>query len=222
WIYAHDSKTGIIFIIADSLEMSTSVMKGRLKYIKDAFYQSFIVDNNNLSNWDGDAEKFRNFNEVIKDYYQQWIKAEKSSNLADFFEIIGILQEILLFSKKIIEKYGNEEQQKSIYSKIEEFLAYIKKQTDENNIQEINKLLFSRDTDFSVININPDNCDTDFVKDTIKNIIENIFKNIKNEFGFNKSLDLFNEEGVFKYIITNYILIKNSNLDNFILKLFLE
>ena len=116
----------------------------------------------------------------------------------------------------------NEPSRENILAKIEiMFENYVANEYVKNN-PELSKISFSREAGINIITINPNNCDMVVLEKQIINLMRRIVTTIREEVGFEESLNYFVQEGLFDYILNNISLLNQLNLDTFLLKLFLR
>ncbi len=120
WIYMSEPDYNLLFVAADSKEMSAEALRGRLGIIKQGFLKRYASNAEAWKkNWYGDINLFQPFNNLIEDYYSQWIQTDVIATSAEFFDILGIFQQILNLIKKIIDKHTSDEKKKKIYNELE-------------------------------------------------------------------------------------------------------
>lgn len=222
WVYIQDKETNLLFIAADTKDTRGDILRARLDVIRVTFIQEYASEKNRWQGkWAGNIEIYKPFEKIIDEYYTQWQQAESVTTLAEFFDILGIFQQITNLTINIIEGYISEEKKQSIYEKIEKLLEdnvnleIVKENPDLNNIT------FERTIGFNIISIDPMTCDMIVTKKYIKKLIEQTIKILKVEEGFFSCLKYFNEENIFDYLLSNFDLLHDLNLITFFLKLFL-
>jgi hypothetical protein len=222
WVYISDKETNLLFIGADSKDVSADILRSRLDVIRQTFIQQYANEKNRWgSKWAGNVEIYKPFEQVIDEYYTQWKQAERITTVAEFFDILGIFQQILNLVINVIEGHLSDEKKEIIYEKIDEMfiihsnLAIVKKYPELNNIT------FERIIGFNIININPMNSNMYIVEKHIINLIRRIVKIVKEEEGYFPSLKYFVEENIFDYLLSNFSLLNDLNLFTFLLQLFL-
>jgi hypothetical protein len=222
WVYLEDKETSLLFIAADSKDVNSDILKGRLNVIKQEFLLRFVKDKTQWHNlWKGNVKIFDSFRNLIDEYYSQWKQVEKISTLAEYFDILGIFQQILNLIFNIIEGHISGVAKEAILSHIEHLFAYYSKHEIMKKEPELNKITFQRNVGINIISINPDNSDMITVEKHIINIIENIIKKIKKEIGYISWLNFFIKEKVLDYIISNISMLNEFNLLKFLMQLFL-
>ncbi|MFX0104685.1 MAG: hypothetical protein ACFE75_04250 [Candidatus Hodarchaeota archaeon] len=222
WVYISDKETNLLFIGADSKDVSADTLRSRLDVIRQTFIQQFADEKNRWgSKWAGNVEIYKPFEQIIDEFYTQWKQAERITTVAEFFDILGIFQQILNLVINVIEGHLSDGKKEIIYERIDEMfmihsnLAIVKKQP------ELNKITFERTIGFNIININPMNSDMYIVEKYIINLIRRIVKIVKEEEGYFPSLKYFIEENIFDYLLSNFNLLNDLNLFTFLLQLFL-
>ena len=222
WVYLLDKATGLLFIAAGGKEDNAEILRARLIVIRQAFIQEYIKDDTTAwrKTWTGNVEKFYPFKETIDQYYSDWIAAESVMNVAEFFDVLGIFQQ-LLFNVLATLNRVPENTRDSIHNKIEDLFENYKNDEFIKENPELGKISFSRESGVNIITINPNNCDIVLVQKQIINLVVDLVETVKIYVGFYKALKFFIEEDVFEYILNNIGLLHRLNLDKFLLKLFL-
>ena len=222
WVYIQDKETNLLFIAADSKEVNGETLRSRLDVIRQTFIQQYANSENRWgSKWAGNVEIYKPFENVIDEFYTQWKQAERITTVAEFFDMLGIFQQILNLIINVIEGHYSEKKKKRIYKKIEHmFKNYTELEIVKKN-PELSKINFQRKTGINIININPMNCDMLVAEKQLINLIQRMVEILKNEEGYFESLKLFIDENIFDYLISNFSLLNDLNLFIFLLKLFL-
>lgn len=222
WVYIQDKETNLLFIGADSKEVSADVLRSRLDVIRHTFIQQYANEKNRWgSKWAGNVEIYKPFENIIDEFYTQWKQAEHITTVAEFFDMLGIFQQILNLVINVIEGHLSDKKKRRIYKKIEGmFKNYSDLEIVKKN-PELSKITFERTIGFNIINIDPMNCDMYVVEKQIINLIRRIVEILKEEEGYFRSLKLFIEENIFDYLISNFNLLNDLNLFTFLLQLFL-
>ncbi|HUW89016.1 MAG TPA: hypothetical protein VMV43_00705 [Candidatus Nanopelagicaceae bacterium] len=223
WSYLEEKSANLLFVATSEKNISSNMLKARLNIIKHSFLEQFVSKNRDewKSLWKGNTEHFSSFKDIIDEYYSQWLIAEDVSAIAEYFDILGVFQQILNLLINVIEGHFTTEKKENIYVQIESmFTNYLNHQYVQNN-PELSKLSFSRTSGINIININPKNCDMLVVEKQIINLIKKITEMIKHEEGYYVTLHYFIEENIFDYLISNITLLNELNLFKFLLQLFL-
>jgi len=222
WSYIQDKETNLLFIGADSKEVSSDTLRSRLDVIRHTFIQQYAHEKNRWgSKWAGNVEIYRPFEEVIDEYYTQWKQAERISTVAEFVDMLGIFQQILNLVINVIENHLSEKKKNKIYKKIDNMFQNYSQLDIVKKNPELSSITFQRKTGINVININPMNCDTLIVEKQIINLVRRMVEILKDEEGYFTSLKLFIKENIFDYLISNFSLLNDLNLFIFLIKLFL-
>lgn len=222
WVYIQDKETNLLFIGADSKQVSGDTLRSRLDVIRHTFIQQYANEKNRWgSKWAGNVEIYKPFENVIDEYYTQWKQAERITTVAEFFDMLGIFQQILNLVINVIEGHLSEKKKKKIYKKIEEIFQNYSQLDIVKKNPELSSISFQRKTGINIININPMNCDMLIVEKQIINLTKRMVEILKNEEGYYTSLKLFIEENIFDYLISNFSLLNDLNLFIFLIKLFL-
>jgi len=223
WAYLEQKEINLLFVATSEKNISSSMLKARLNVIMQAFIEQYVSKNKEewMNLWKGNSELFYPFKDTIDEYYSQWLTAEDISTLAEYFDILGVFQQILNLLINVIEGHFTLEKKENIYTQIESmFTHYLNHKYVQNN-PELSKFSFSRSFGINIINIDPTNCDMLVVEKQIINLIKKITEMIKNEEGYYVTLHYFIEENIFEYLISNINLLNELNLFKFLLQLFL-
>ncbi|MBD3197696.1 MAG: hypothetical protein GF317_21770 [Candidatus Lokiarchaeota archaeon] len=222
WIYILEQQYNLLFIAADSKEENSEIMKARLNVIKNEFLKRYKdLYKKRGGNWDGDINVFNSFSRVVEDYYIQWEKVEDLSPIADFFDILGVFQRILIMINHIIEKRMYSKSRNQILEKIDQyfqFIAEMKKYRDQLGLDNIK---FSKESWFEILDINLMKSDKNIVIEYLKQILSQVVQALIEVKGTNLCLKYFHEEKVLFYIYNNLDLLKDLQLVKFFLRVFL-
>ncbi|MGQ4875533.1 MAG: hypothetical protein ACP6IY_15810 [Promethearchaeia archaeon] len=223
WVYLSHPESKLLFIAADTKDVDANIISARLNVIKQTFIKEYqMYDSSWRKTWNGNIEKFQSFKKVIEEFYMQWKQVAKVQNIAEFYDILLVFQQILNLLMDVIEGHFAIEIKEKIYSRIEDmFENYLNHQYVKAN-PELQKISFNRRDGFNIIDINPQNCDMIVVEKQIINLIKRVVNIIKFYAGPANSIKFFIEENIFKYILSNFNLLKALNLDQFLLQVFLE
>lgn len=222
WVYLEVKDLNLLFVAASEKNVNSDILKARLNIIKQVFIQEYASDQEKWNaSWKGNTEVYYSFKDTIDEYYDQWIMAEKVTDIAEYYNVLGVFQQILNMLMNVIEADIPLLKKEKIYYNIEKmFKNYLNHDYVKNN-QELRKFTFDRVTGINIININPANCDMLVVEKQIINLIRRIVNMIKLEEGYPNSLRYFIEENIFDYLISNLSLLNELNLFKFLLQLFL-
>lgn len=222
WIYISEPKYNLLFVAAGIKKMKTEILKSRLEVIKNAFVKEYKkVWEKKGQNWDGDIKIFNPFLQLIEDYYHQWEEVESLTLVADFFDILGIFQNLFIMLRNIIENKMYSKSKKEILDLIESHYNSYTNQKDFKAQPELKSITFSKDSWFDIIDINLIKCDKETVINHLKSILTQVIDVFKDVKGNNLCLKYFREEKVYLYVFNNIELLKDLNLDMFLLELFL-
>jgi len=222
WVYIQDKDTNLLFIGADSKEVKSDMLRARLDVIRHTFIQEFAGEKARWQGkWTGNVEIYRPFEKIIDEYYTQWKQAERITTVAEFFDILGIFQQILNLVINVIEGHLSDKKKNRIYNQIEEiFETYSKLDIVKKN-PELSQITFQRKIGINIISINPMNCDMVVVEREIINLIKRMVGILKRDEGYFTSLKYFIEENIFDYLLSNFSLLIDLNLFLFLIQLFL-
>ena len=223
WVYVEDRDVNLLFIAAANKHEKAEMLRARLNIIRQAFIQEYVKEKDQWEKiWTGNITMFKPFKNTIDEYYQNWLAAESVTTIAEFYDILGIFQQLLFDLLAIVQNQINEPSRENILAKIEiMFENYVANEYVKNN-PELSKISFSREAGINIITINPNNCDMLVLENQIINLMRRIVTTIREEVGFQESLNYFVQEGLFDYILNNISLLNQLNLDTFLLKLFLR
>ncbi len=222
WVYISEPKYNLLFVAAGTKQMKTEILKSRLGVIKNAFIKEFDkVWKKKGNSWNGNIKIFDPFVQLIEDYYHQWKEVENITQTADFFDILGIFQNIFIILRNIIEKRMYTKSKKEILNLIDSHYTSYINQKDFKNKPELKNITFTKDEWFNIIDINLIKCDKELIINNLKHLLALIVKILKEVKGNNSCFKYFREEKVYSYIFNNMKLLKDLNLDMYLLELFL-
>ena len=222
WIYILEPKFKLLFVVADVKEVKTEILMGRLNVLKEAFLKEFEkVWIKKKHSWDGNMNVYMPFLKVIEDYYGQWEEVESLNQVADFFDILGVFQQILILLRNILEKKMYTKSKDVILDRMQEVYNNFKKEEVYKSQPELENITFSKESWFNIIDINLLKCEKEVITKYLKSILRETVSILKEEKGKNLCLKYFSEERVYSYIYNNMELLKDLNLDMFFLELFL-
>jgi len=221
WVYIMDKDANLLFVAAGPKDVNAEILRARLNVIKQSFLQTYFTGEEKVKQkWNGNVEKYLPFKQTIDQFYSDWLAAETISTIAEFYDILGIFQQLFFDVLASIQKIPIESRVR-VYNKIENMFENYKKNEYVKKNPELGKISFSRDSGINIITINPNNCDMVVVEKQIINLLRRVINEIKNEIGPNESLKLFMEENILNYILNNIDMLHKLNLDKFLLQLFL-
>ena len=222
WVYISDKDTNLLFIAADSKDVTAETLRARLDVIRYTFIQQYAHEGNRWgSKWAGNVEIYKPFENVIDEYYTQWKQAERITTVAEFFDILGIYQQILNLAINVIEGHLSKKKKENIYVKIDQMFKHYSDLEIVKKNPELGKITFERRVGFNIINIDPMNCDMFIVEKQILGLIRRIVVILKEEEGYFPCLKYFIKENIFDYLMSNFNLLNDLNLFTFLLQLFL-
>lgn len=222
WIYTLAQDYNLLFVAAGTKLIKTEILMGRLNAIKEAFIKEFeLILLKRIKFWDGNIGTFAPFIKVIEDYYNQWEEVETLAQVADFFDILGIFQQIFILIRNIIESKMYTKSKNLILNRIEEKFKSLKNQEVFKNQAEMKNITFSKKSWFNIIDEKLIRCDTVLVVKYLKSLLTEIISILKDVKGNNLCLKYFSEENVYAYLFNNMKLLKDLKLDTFLLELFL-
>lgn len=222
WTYTLESKYKLLFVAADNKQIKTEIIKGKLNVIKNAFIKQYkSVWEKRGEMWDGDLNIFLPFHKTLEDYYHQWEEVENVAQIADFFDILGIFQHILILLRNIVDKRMYSKSKNIILDRIQEKYNQIKSKEEFKKQEELKNISFSKESWFNLIDINLIKCDKEVVINFLKAMVKcviNIWIEIK---GKNNCLKYFSDERVYAYLYNNMTMLKDLSLDLYFLEVFL-
>ncbi len=222
WIYTLAQDYNLLFVAAGTKLIKTEILMGRLNAIKEAFIKEFeLILLKRIKFWDGNIGTFTPFIKVIEDYYNQWEEVETLAQVADFFDILGIFQQIFILIRNIIENKMYTKSKNLILNRIEEKYKSLQNQEVFKNQAEMKNITFSKKSWFNIIDEKLIKCDTILVIKYLKSLLTEIINILKDVKGNNLCLKYFSEENMYAYLFNNMKLLKDLKLDTFLLELFL-
>jgi len=222
WIYILEPKFKLLFVAADVKNVKTGILMGRLNVIKEAFLKEFEpVWIKKKHSWDGNMNVYLPFLKVIEDYYGQWEEVESISQVADFFDILGVFQQIFIMLRNILENKMYTKSKNLILNQIEKVYNKLKKQEEYIQQPELENITFSKESWFNIIDINLLKCEKEVITQYLKSNLYETIQILHDVKGKNLCLKYFREERVYSYIYNNMELLKDLKLDMFFLELFM-
>jgi hypothetical protein len=222
WIYTLEPKFKLLFVAADVKSVKTGILAGRLNVIKEAFTKEFEpVWIKKKHSWDGNMNVYLPFLKVIEDYYGQWEEVESISQVADFFDVLGVFQQIFIILRNILENKMYSKSKIMVLNQLDKVYNKIKNQEEYKEQPELDNITFSKEAWFNIIDINLLKCEKEVITKYLKSILQETIQILNRVKGKNLCLKYFNEERVYSYIYNNMDLLKDLNLDMFFLELFL-
>jgi hypothetical protein len=222
WIYILEPKFKLLFVVADVKEVKTEILMGRLNVLKVAFLKEFEkVWIKKKRSWDGNMNVYMPFLKVIEDYYGQWEEVESLNQVADFFDILGVFQQIFILIRNILEKKMYTKSKDVILDRMQNVYNNFKKEEVYKSQPELENITFSKEAWFNIIDINLLKCEKEVITKYLKSILRETVSILKEVKGKNLCLKYFDEERVYSYIYNNMDLLKDLNLDMFFLETFL-
>lgn len=222
WIYILEPKFNLLFVAADTKNIKTEMLMGKLNVIRKAFieeYEETLAVRK--KSWEGDLNVFVPFLKVIEDYNHQWEEMESVAHVADYFDILGIFQQILIMFRNILENRMYSKSKNEIIDLIEKRYNTVGNRKKFKDQAELKNISFSKDSWFNIIDINLIKCDKELVLEYLEIILKDIIKILRKVKGDNLCFKYFNEEGIYAYIYNNMKLLKDLNLDLFFFESFL-
>ena len=222
WVYLENSELDLLFIAAAEKDVNSDILKARLHIIMQTFIQEYAQNKEEWKAlWKGNTDLFNPFKTVIDEYYTQWLTAENVTALAEYFDILGVFQQILNLLINVIEAHFQPNSKERIYKRIEHMFENYLSHDYVQQHPELCKFSFNRATGINIISIDPKNVDMIIVEKQIVNLIRRVVEMIKSEVGYQKSLKFFIDENIFEYLVSNLSLLNELNLFKFLLQLFL-
>ena len=222
WIYILEPKFKLLFVVADVKAVKTEILMGRLNVLKEAFLKEFEkVWIKKKHSWDGNMKVYMPFLKVIEDYYGQWEEVESLSQVADFFDILGVFQQIFILLRNILEKKMYTKSKDIILDRIQKVYNNFREEEEYKSQPELENITFSKESWFNIIDINLLKCEKEVITKYLKLFLHGTVSILIKVKGKNLCLKYFHEERIYSYIYNNMGLLKDLNLDMFFLELFL-
>ena len=222
WAYLDEKDLNLLFVAAADKTTSSEMLRSRLYVIKQEFIDKYVQDQDEWNNlWKGNTELFNPFKDKIDEFYSQWLSAEKVTTLAEYYDILGVFQQLLNLLVNVIEGNIEDPAKENINNNIETmFTNYLSHEYVKNN-PELSKFSFNQSTGINIISIDPSNCDMIVVEKQIINLMKRIITLIRNEIGFEQTSSLFMKENIYDYLVSNFTHLNELNLFKFLIKMFL-
>lgn len=222
WVYIMESEYNLLFVAADTKNIKTEILIGRLQAIRKAFIDKFKgLYKKRGKSWDGNINVFLPFLEVIEDYYNQWEEVNILTEVADLYDILRVIQQILIMLRNITINRMYSKSQRIILDQIEKTYNFYMKQKDFKKQPELKNISFSKESWFNLVDIDLVKCDKMLLIEHLKSILIIIVNTLKEVKGKDVCFKYFNEEKIYTYIYNNIKLLKDLNVDMFLLELFL-
>ncbi len=222
WVYILEDKFNLLFVAADTKHIKTELLLGRLNVIRNAFIKEYeSAWEKKGHSWDGDINIFLPFLNEIEDYNEQWGAVEDLAKVADFFDILGIFQKILIMLRNIVENKMYSKSKSMVLNKIEQVYNNFTNQKDFKDTPELKNISFNKESWFNIMDINLMKSDIELVLKNLKTILSKIVSILKEVKGKNLCFKYFSEENVYGYLFNNMRLLKDLNLDTYMLENFL-
>ncbi|MFX1574330.1 MAG: hypothetical protein ACFFB0_16440 [Promethearchaeota archaeon] len=222
WIYILEQKHNLLFVAAATKNVKTGLLKGRLNVIKNSFIKEYEpIWKSKRNSWDGDINVFLPFLDTIEDYYNQWEEVESLTQVADFFDILGVFERIFIMLRNIIENKMYSKSKDLIMDRIEKLYKEFRNKQEFCDDPELENISFSKESWFNFIDSNLLKCDKELVITILKELLERVLGVLREVKGDYLCLKYFREENVYTYIYNNLKLLKDLKLDLFFLDLFL-
>ena len=221
WCYLSDEMSGLLFIAADTKDVNSELIRARLDIIKQAFIEEYVKNKEYWKDhWFGSTDLFHPFKDIITEYYSQWKQAEVVKGVAEFFDILGIFQHVLNLLQNVIEGHFSEEKKEIVYLAIEEMFENYSNSEYYKSHPELSNINFQRKIGINIVSINPNNCDMLVVERQIISLMRKVVQLIREQVGLISSMSFFVQEKIYDYLLSNLSMLKELNLDEFLLKLF--
>ena len=200
WVYLLYPECNLLFVAADTRDIGTEILKSRLNVIKSSFVKEFKpVWKKRGNSWDGNFNVFTPFLKILEDYYNQWEMVENLTPLANFFDIMGIFQNLFISLRRIIEKKMYSKSRNIILNTIKNEYDTFKNQKDFKNKPEIVNITFSIEEWFNIIDQNLIKCDQALVVVVLKSILIFIIKTLQQVKGKILCFKYFSEEKIYSH-----------------------
>ena len=201
WIYILEPKFKLLFVAADVKSVKTGILMGRLNVIKEAFIKEFEpVWIKKKRSWDGNMNVYLPFLKVIEDYYSQWEEVESISQVADFFDVLGVFQQIFIMLRNILENKMYTKSKNLILNQIEKAYDKLKKQEVYLQQPELGNITFSKESWFNIIDINLLKCEKEVITQYLKSNLYETIQVLHDVKGKNLCLKYFREERAWQAI----------------------
>jgi hypothetical protein len=222
WIYILEPEYNLLFVAAAKKYIETEILMGRLQAIKKAFIDEFgSVWKEKGGNWNGNVKIFAPFLKVIEDYFNQWETTENIAKMAGIFDTIRIFQQMLIMLRNIINNRMYSKSRNKILNRIDNGYKLLLKHEEFKDQSELKEIDFSKESWFDLIDTSLVKSDIKLVLKFLKSVLILIVDSLKEVKGKNLCLKYFSDEKIYEYVLENKELLKDLNLYNFFIELFL-
>jgi hypothetical protein len=221
WVYVESKEVHLLFIAADEKGVSPNVMKSRLEVIRNMFISEFEIDENWNKKFRGDVTPFLNFNDTTDLLVSQWFQAEKINSTADLFDMLGVFQQVFNLFINIIKLNFFGDNLKDINNFVKSALHELLSQKDLKSEPELQKIHYSFEDGWNIININPMQVNSQELLERALLRISDLMKLILvKKLGKMLTISSFQKE-LFPFLINNWKLMKKLNIDKKLMTIFL-
>ena len=221
WVYILEEDYQLLFVAAGTKHIKSEILKARLNVIKNEFIKKYNPIWKKNGHWDGNINRFLPFLKEIEDYYNQRGEVENLAQVADFFDILGIFQKVLIQIRNVIEKKMYSKSKRLVLNKIDHMYKDFRNGEDFKKNPELVNIYFTKESWFNIIDINLIKCDMELIISSLKSILSQIINILKEVKGNDLCFKYFSEENIYTYLFNNMRLIKDLNLDTFFFEHFL-
>jgi hypothetical protein len=219
--YILEPKYNLLLVAADTKDIKTEILLGRLQVIRKAFIEEFKdLYKKRKNSWDGNLRVFLPFIDTIENYFNQWEEVNELAQVADLYDILRVFQQILIMLRNIINNRMYSKSRNTILANIETSFNSLKKRKKYANQAEIRDISFSRENWVEIVDVNVIKCDKTMLIDYLKSILRIIVDALKESKGKALCFKYFNDEKLFAYLYNNIQILQDLNLDLFLFELF--
>ncbi len=221
WVYSLDEEFNILFVAASGKDVNARILKAQLDIVRDNFIQEHVKDRENWRKG-GNVEQFQGFTHVIDHLISQWNAAEEIIPIANFMNLVAVFQQILSICWNLIETQLPLSKRRRIRARIERMFEnyhnndYVKKHS------ELKKVTLSTVSGINIADVDPMKCNPHVIGKQFANLVKRVIGIIKLEMGEELSTIFFLKGGLYDYVVKNYQLLKELNLDGFLVRLLLQ
>ena len=179
WVYIMDKDANLLFVAAGPKDVNAEILRARLNVIKQSFVQTYFTEEEKVKpKWNGNVEKYLPFKQTIDQFYSDWLAAETISTIAEFYDILGIFQQLFFDVLATLQKMPMDSRIR-LFTKIENMFENYKKNEYVKRNPELGKISFTRDSGINIITINPNDCDMVVVEKQIINLLRTVSSKAK-------------------------------------------
>jgi len=222
WVYSYHKEMGLLLVAACERSANTEVISARLKVLYKKFVEEYDL-NPELLKAIVDQEKYKDFEDIIDLFSEQWELQEKlmsGKGAAHIFDLMLVFQQIYNHFNKIIRKKFHKKDYDDAIDEIGMILKNMKESPEFKENPELSNIEFSKHG-WSVITLNPMELEEDVLKRTLIMILLHLNNVLKAHM---RDFPRFNaySKGIYKYILEQFDLLNKLDLVHVLLQMFIQ